>query len=87
MPTQTACTLFDVARELLRAEPAGRSYRLIGAGLSDFSAAGEGERDFFAGQETRTLSGEKAVDALRARFGREAVQTGRALKSGARERD
>jgi DNA polymerase-4 len=87
VPTQTARTLFEVARELLRAEPAGRSYRLIGAGLSDFSPAGEGEGDFFAGKETRTLSGEKAVDALRARFGREAVQTGRALKSGARERD
>ncbi len=87
VPIQTARTLFDVTRELLRAEPPGRSYRLIGAGLSDFAPAGSGESDFFAGKETRTLSSEKAVDALRARFGREAVQTGRALKSGARDRD
>ena len=83
--TQTARTLFTVARELLAAEPPGRSYRLIGAGLSDFIDAASAEGDFFADAEKRSLKGEKAVDALRAKFGKGAVVTGRAL--GREERD
>ncbi|MDP1630374.1 MAG: DNA polymerase IV [Caulobacter sp.] len=85
MPTQTARTLFSVARELLAAEPAGRAYRLIGAGLSDFVDAATAEGDFFADAEQRSLKSETAVDALRARFGKGAVVTGRAL--GREERD
>ncbi len=85
VPTQTARTLFNVARELLAAEPPGRSYRLIGAGLSDFIDAGSAEGDFFADAEKRSLKSETAVDALRARFGKGAVVTGRSL--GREERD
>lgn len=85
VPTQTARTLFTVARELLAAEPAGRSYRLIGAGLSDFVDAATAAGDFFAEAETRSLKSETAVDALRARFGKDAVVTGRAL--GRQDRD
>ncbi len=85
VPTQTARTLFNVARELLAAEPPGRSYRLIGAGLSDFIEAGSAEGDFFADAEKRSLKSETAVDALRARFGKGAVVTGRSL--GREERD
>jgi DNA polymerase-4 len=45
VPTQTARTLFQVARELLAAEPGGLHYRLIGAGLTDFvPAEGAGRR-------------------------------------------
>lgn len=78
--TQTARTLFGVARELLAAEPPGTAYRLIGAGLSDFAPAEEAGADFFADDERRALRGETAVDALRARFGKTAVVTGRALR-------
>jgi DNA polymerase-4 len=85
MPTQTARTLFAVARELLAAEPAGRSYRLIGTGLSDFIEAGTAEDDLFADNERRSLKSETAVDALRARFGKGAVVTGRALKTDDRD--
>lgn len=85
VPTQTARTLFTIARELLAAEPPGRSYRLIGAGLSDFVEAAAAESDFFADAEKRSLKSEKTVDALRAKFGKSAVVTGRAL--GRRERD
>ena len=85
VPTQTARTLFNVVRELLAAEPPGRSYRLIGAGLSDFIEAGAAEGDFFAEAEKRSLKSETAVDALRARFGKGAVVTGRSL--GREERD
>jgi DNA polymerase-4 len=81
VPTQAARTLFAVARELLAAEGGRRAYRLIGAGLSDFVDAADG-LDLFADEERRARSSEQAVDALRARFGAEAVISGRALKPG-----
>lgn len=83
--TQTARTLFTVARELLAVEAKGQSFRLIGAGLSDFIDAASAEGDFFADAEKRSLKSERAVDALRAKFGKSAVVTGRAL--GRDERD
>ena len=79
-PTQTAHTLFEAARDLLRAEPRGPRYRLIGAGLSDLQPADEGAADFFAGAETRARKAEHAVDALRARFGEAAVRRARTLR-------
>jgi DNA polymerase-4 len=81
VPTQTAKTLFAVARELLAAEPKGQPYRLIGAGLSDFVEGEAAGADFFADGERRALKSETAIDTLRARFGKGAVKTGRALKS------
>ncbi len=81
MPTQAARTLFAVARELLAAEAGTRPYRLIGAGLSDFVDAAHG-LDLFAEEERRARSSETAIDALRARFGADAIVTGRALKPG-----
>ena len=80
LPIQTARTLFNVTRELLAPELRGAPYRLIGAGLSDFVNAEEAASDFFGGEERRALSGEKAIDALQARYGRGAVITGRALR-------
>ncbi|MGI9169264.1 MAG: DNA polymerase IV [Caulobacteraceae bacterium] len=82
-PTQTARTVFAVAREMLRGEARGVAYRLIGAGLSGLVEATEDGGDFFAADEARALTGEKAVDALRARFGAGAVISGRGLKSAA----
>jgi DNA polymerase-4 len=79
VPTQAARTLFAVARELLATEARGGAYRLIGAGLSDFVDAAEG-LDLFADEERRARSSEQAIDALRARFGPDAVISGRALK-------
>ncbi|MDP9104094.1 MAG: DNA polymerase IV, partial [Pseudomonadota bacterium] len=81
-PTQTARTLFTTARELLKGEATGRAFRLIGVGLSDFTD-GPGEAVLFDPQnEARALSTETAVDKLRAKFGKAAVMTGRALRSG-----
>ncbi len=79
VPTQAARTLFAITRELLAAEAGGRAYRLIGAGLSDFVDAAEG-LDLFADEERRARSSENAIDSLRARFGADAVISGRALK-------
>jgi len=87
VPTQTARTLFGVVREMLAAEPGGQSYRLIGAGLSDFGPAEAAGADFFADTERRALKSETAIDGLRARFGKAAIVTGRALRSGAEAPD
>ena len=85
-PTQTAKVLFAVGRELLAKEINGVAYRLIGIGATDLAETDGGAHDLFAGDETRALKSEKAMDALRERFGAEAVLTGRALKTGPRRR-
>ena len=69
----------SAVRALLKTEANGRSFRLIGAGLSDLIEADAVEADFFSG-EARRLSGEKAVDSLRARFGPSAVVAARLLR-------
>jgi len=82
-PTQTAKTLFAVTRELLAAETGPRAFRLIGVGLTELVdvAVGAPPEDLFSdGGETRARTTERALDALRARFGPEAVVSGRNLK-------
>jgi DNA polymerase-4 len=80
VPTQTARTLFNIGRELLAAEPQGRPYRLIGIGCAELVDGEAARDDLFADGETRALQGERAMDAIRARFGAAAVVSGRALK-------
>jgi DNA polymerase-4 len=77
-PVQTARALFAAGRELLKPE-LGRPYRLIGIGLADIHDADDTPA-LFDTPEQRTLKAETAIDALRARFGRDAVVAGRALK-------
>jgi DNA polymerase-4 len=82
-PTQTAKTLFAVSRELLAAETGRSAFRLIGVGLSELveTPDGAGPQDLFGeGEETRARTTERALDALRARFGPTAVVSGRNLK-------
>jgi DNA polymerase-4 len=81
VPTQTAKTLFAVGRELLAREATGKPYRLIGIGMADLLEAEAVEADFFAGDERRALAGEKTLDAIRARFGADAVTSGRILRA------
>jgi len=87
VPTQTARTLFAAGRELLRREADGRSYRLIGIGLAELGPAGAGEADFFGEGEEKALTEERTADAIRARFGPEAITSGRALRSKPRVQD
>jgi DNA polymerase-4 len=80
VPTQTAKTLFAIGRELLAKEATGKPWRLIGIGVADLVEAEAVEADFFAGDERRAIQSERTIDALRARFGAEAVTSGRILK-------
>ncbi len=80
-PTQLAQTLFRSARPLLvREAQAARGFRLIGVGISDLETAGEDERDLIDPLVEKRAAAERASDAARARFGPEAVITGRSAK-------
>ena len=78
-PIQTARALFAIGRDLLKPE-LGRPYRLIGIGMAEVVDAVEGPASLFASAETRTLKTETTIDKLRAKFGKDAVIAGRALK-------
>jgi DNA polymerase-4 len=78
--TQTARTLFAASREMLAVEARGKPWRLIGVGISEIVAADSAVGDLFGEGESRALSGEKAIDTLRGRFGAEAIIMGRSLK-------
>jgi DNA polymerase-4 len=80
VPTQTAKTLFQEGRDLLKREADGRPFRLIGIGMAELIEGDTGESDFFGGSEARALKTENAMDKLRAKFGGAAVVSGRALK-------
>jgi DNA polymerase-4 len=81
--TQTAHTLFKVGRELLAREADGRPWRLIGIGIADLVGAESAGADFFAEGERKALASERSIDAIRAKFGADAVTSGRILKARA----
>jgi len=85
-PTQLADRLFRVAREALRREADGTSYRLLGAGLHNICAAGECDPDDLVDRDAgKRAKAEHAMDKVRARFGGDAVAKGRGL--GGRRND
>lgn len=81
-PTQLAETIFRAAEALLVKEAKGTFYRLIGVGVEDLcDAALADPPDLFADGTRRRAGVEKAMDAVRAKFGRAAIAKGRAAKA------
>jgi DNA polymerase-4 len=82
-PTLLASRIFAAARDLLHGDADGRTkYRLIGVGLSDFSDAALADKGDMLDVETpKRAAAEAAVARARNKFGKGAVQTGRALKA------
>ena len=79
--TQLAPRLFDAARAMLAMQPKGERYRLIGVGASDLRPGAEADAaDLVEGDRTREKSRERAIDALREKFGRTAVVRGLAFR-------
>jgi DNA polymerase-4 len=73
-PTQLAARIFAAGRDLLRHEVGAARFRLIGIGLSHLEEThGSDLADLI---DARTAKAEHAVDALRAKFGRDAVVKG-----------
>ncbi len=80
-PSQLAQVLFRAARPMLAKETArGQAYRLIGIGLSALSPARGDDHDLLDPGIGKRAAAERAGDRARARFGDDAVQTGRTLR-------
>jgi DNA polymerase-4 len=77
-PTQLAARIFAAGRDLLRHEVGSTRYRLIGIGVSNIEEAAEADLGDLI--DARTAKAEHAVDALRAKFGRDAVVKGLAVE-------
>ncbi|MBM3512486.1 MAG: DNA polymerase IV [Alphaproteobacteria bacterium] len=78
-PTQLAETLFTAGEAMLKKETGSVKFRLIGIGLDDISPAADAPiADLFDRDGPRRAKVEKAMDAVRAKFGRKAIKKGRA---------
>ena len=81
-PTQIADKIYRTARELLDQLPEKGPFRLIGVGLSDLAGA-EGadlSGDLLDPGAAKRARAERATDAIRKRFGRQAIVKGRSLR-------
>lgn len=78
-PSQLADTLFRATQALLAALPEPGPFRLIGAGYSDLAPAGGRDPvgDLLDPQATARVAAERAADAIRSKFGADAIRLGR----------
>ena len=81
-PTNLARLAFAASKPLLHNAAQGKAYRLIGVGFSGLSAAGGNApaADLFGDANARIARQEKAIDAIREKFGPDAVTAGRVLR-------
>lgn len=80
-PVQLADKIFSELEPLLEAEVDGhKSYRLIGAGISGLSAPVGDIADMLDEKSAKRGAAERASDIARAKFGTDAVTTGRGLR-------
>lgn len=80
-PTQLAQEVFRTARPLLAKEAGGRvKYRLIGVGLSGLAPFHSDSADLIDPKVAKRAAAERASDKARAKFGRDAVVTGRSAR-------
>jgi DNA polymerase-4 len=76
-PTQLAAKIFAAGRELLARETGGTRFRLIGIGVTALAGAAQADpADLVDERGRRNAAAERAVDRLRAKFGRAAVIRG-----------
>jgi DNA polymerase IV len=82
LPTQSADRIWRAAQDLLTAEGATGPLRLIGVGLSDLCPEAQADTtlDLLDPGARAREQAERAADAVRARFGRDAIIKGRALR-------
>lgn len=79
--TQLAQTIFRTAKPMLAKEVNGRKFRLIGVGISGLQTAASTDAvDLLDPRIKKRASAERAADLARAKFGKDAVKTGRAAR-------
>ena len=81
-PTQLTDRIYRAARDLFDHAGTTGPFRLIGVGISDLAPEDQADlsQDLLDPQATRRAAAERATDAIRARFGAEAIIKGRALR-------
>jgi DNA polymerase IV len=80
-PTQLADRIFRVAREALKKECDGTAFRLLGVGISNICEAHQCDPDdLIDANATKRAAAERAVDKVRAKFGKAVVGKGRGLR-------
>ena len=79
-PVQLADTIFRALEPLLEKEANGTAFRLIGAGISGLSKPIGDIGDMLDPMAAKRGIAERASDKARARFGTDAVMTGRTLR-------
>jgi DNA polymerase-4 len=81
-PTQLADTIYRHARDLFAQAADQGPFRLIGVGISDLSPADKADTmaDLLDPDAERRASTERATDAIREKFGKDAIMKGRALR-------
>ena len=80
-PTQLAETLFRCGRALLEREVTGTRYRLIGIGVGDIRDAAEADpMDLADPEAAQRRKVEAAIDAVRAKLGRDSIGKGRGIE-------
>ena len=81
-PTQVADKIYRAARDLFDHSGATGPYRLIGVGISDLCPELDADRsgDLLDPDAGKRAAAERATDAIRARFGTDAIIKGRALR-------
>ncbi|WP_442577422.1 DNA polymerase IV [Mesorhizobium sp. ASY16-5R] len=86
-PTRLADRIFQTGLQLLEKEADGTKYRLLGIGVSDLSDDGRADPpDLIDEQARKRAMAEGAIDTLRDKFGRKAVETGYTFGTGHRGR-
>jgi DNA polymerase-4 len=82
-PTALATRIYETAAPLLKREASGTAFRLIGVGIGNLSAAkAEAEAETLDSHVAAQARAELAMDRLRGKFGRHAVERGIVLRGG-----
>jgi DNA polymerase-4 len=79
--TQLAHRMFDAVKPLLRKEATGAKFRLIGVSLSHLAAMEGGDETTLDPRLEANSKAEKAIDRIREKFGKAAVDRGLSLKA------
>ena len=81
-PTQMADRIYSSARQMLDGVAAQAPFRLIGVGISHLTKPDEADHymDLLEQDAAKRAKAERATDAIRERFGKDAIRKGRSLR-------